>query len=115
MYDSIREEMKMIVNMIRNKVDENLLKMEGQKDQSDQMVSQAKDKIDTLMKEQLPGQDCGCTNSGDRGAGVCSTICDSVVGKSCGCDFKDVKRGKDCCNDLNGMYQIQRKETNEEA
>ncbi|KAI8793993.1 hypothetical protein BgiBS90_004369 [Biomphalaria glabrata] len=115
MYDSMREEMKMIENMMGNKVDESVLKKEGQKDQSDQMVSQAKEGIDTLMKKQLPGQDCDCTNSGDRGAGDCSAVSDCVVGKSCGCDFKDEKRDDDCCNNLNGMYQIQRKETNEEA
>ncbi|KAI8779574.1 hypothetical protein BgiBS90_018768, partial [Biomphalaria glabrata] len=44
----------------------------------DEMVSQAKEGIDSLVKKQLPvdllvkklhGQDCGCTNSGDRDAG----------------------------------------------
>ncbi|KAI8778523.1 hypothetical protein BgiBS90_021173 [Biomphalaria glabrata] len=65
----MREEMKMMSNMMRNKVDESVLKKEGQIDQSDQMVSQAKGAINSLMKEQLHGQDCGCTNSGDGGAG----------------------------------------------
>ncbi|KAK0063780.1 hypothetical protein Bpfe_006931 [Biomphalaria pfeifferi] len=44
------------------------------------MVSQSKEGIDSLRKEQLPGQDCGCTNSGDGGAGDCSSVCYCVVG-----------------------------------
>ncbi|KAK0050058.1 microtubule-associated protein 2-like isoform X1 [Biomphalaria pfeifferi] len=68
-YDSMCEEMKMMVNMMRNKVDEIVLKKEGQIDQSDQMVSLAKGGIDTLMREQLPGQDCGYTNNGKGGVG----------------------------------------------
>ncbi|KAK0039914.1 hypothetical protein Bpfe_030658 [Biomphalaria pfeifferi] len=44
----------------------------------DKMVSQVKEGVDSLVKEQLPvdslvkklrGQDCGCTNSGDGHAG----------------------------------------------
>ncbi|KAK0049395.1 hypothetical protein Bpfe_021107 [Biomphalaria pfeifferi] len=66
--------MKMMVNIMRNKVDEIVLKKEGQIDQSDQMVSQAKEGIDSLMKEQLPGQDCGCTNSGGGGTGEGSAV-----------------------------------------
>ncbi|KAI8781428.1 ATP-dependent RNA helicase DHX29 [Biomphalaria glabrata] len=88
------------------------------------MVSQAKGGIDSLVKEQLSvdslvmklhGQNCGCTNSGDGGAGDWSAVCVCVVGKSCGCDFQDEKRDGDCCDDLNGMYRIERKETNEET
>ncbi|KAI8794053.1 hypothetical protein BgiBS90_004429 [Biomphalaria glabrata] len=84
------------------------------------MVSQLKEGVDSLVKEQLPvdslvkklrGQDCGCTNSGDGDAGDLSAVC--VVGKSCGCDFQDEKRDGDCCDDLNGMYRVERKETNE--
>ncbi|KAI8767636.1 hypothetical protein BgiBS90_028942 [Biomphalaria glabrata] len=89
------------------------------------MVSQAKEGIDSLVKEPLPvdslvkklhAQDCGCTNSGDRDAGDWSAVFGAVcvVGKSCGCDFLDEKRD-DCCDDLNGMYRIERKETNEET
>ncbi|KAK0053284.1 hypothetical protein Bpfe_017215 [Biomphalaria pfeifferi] len=81
------------------------MQVEGQVDQSDQIVSQAKEGIDLLMKEQLPGQDCGCTNSGDGGARDCS--------KSCGCDIQDEKRDNDCLHDLNGMYKIERKKKNE--
>ncbi|KAI8796650.1 hypothetical protein BgiBS90_001827, partial [Biomphalaria glabrata] len=86
------------------------------------MVSQLKEGVDSLVKEQLPvgslvkklrGQDCGCTNSGDGDAGDLSAVC--VVGKSCGCDFQDEKRDGDCCDDLNGMYRVERKETNEET
>ncbi|KAI8740138.1 hypothetical protein BgiBS90_035170 [Biomphalaria glabrata] len=60
-----------------NKVVESVSLVEGQTDQFDKMVSQAKGRIDSLVKEQLHvdllvkkllGQDCGCTNSGD---GVC--------------------------------------------
>ncbi|KAI8772959.1 ATP-dependent RNA helicase DHX29, partial [Biomphalaria glabrata] len=81
-------------------------------------------RVDSLIKEQLPidslvkklrGQDCGCTNSGDGDAGDLSAVCVCVVGKSCGCDFQDEKRDGDCCDDLNGMYRIERKETNEET
>ncbi|KAI8794041.1 alpha-actinin A [Biomphalaria glabrata] len=88
----------------------------------DKMVSQVKERVDSLVKEQLPvdslvkklhGQDCGCTNSGDGDAGDLSAVC--VVGKSCGCDFQDEKRDGDCCDDLNGMYRVERKETNEET
>ncbi|KAI8796992.1 hypothetical protein BgiBS90_002169, partial [Biomphalaria glabrata] len=39
----------------------------------------------------------------------------SDVGKSCGCDFQDEKRDGDCCDDLNGMNRVERKETNEET
>ncbi|KAI8793824.1 alpha-actinin A [Biomphalaria glabrata] len=79
-------------------------------------------RVDSLVKEQLPvdslvkklrGLDCGCTNSGDGDAGNWSAVC--VVGKSCGCDFQDEKRDNDCCDDLNEMYRIERKETNEET
>ncbi|KAI8793890.1 hypothetical protein BgiBS90_004266, partial [Biomphalaria glabrata] len=86
------------------------------------MVSQLKEGVDSLVKEQLPvdslvkklrGQDCGCTNSGDGDAGDLSAVCVCVVGKSCGCDFQDEKRDGDCCDDLNGMYRVERKETNE--
>ncbi|KAI8793913.1 ATP-dependent RNA helicase DHX29 [Biomphalaria glabrata] len=88
----------------------------------DKMVSQLKEGVDSLVKEQLPvdsfvkklrGQDCGCTNSGDGDAGDLSAVCVCVVGKSCGCDFQDEKRDGDCCDDLNGMYRVERKETNE--
>ncbi|KAI8790091.1 hypothetical protein BgiBS90_008015 [Biomphalaria glabrata] len=76
----------------------------------DKMVSQLKEGLDSLVKEQLPvdslvkklrGQDCGCTNSGDGDAGDLSAVCVCVVGKSCGCDFQDEKRDNDCCDDLN--------------
>ncbi|KAI8737341.1 alpha-actinin A [Biomphalaria glabrata] len=88
------------------------------------MVSRMKEGVDSLVKEQLPvdslvkrlrGQDCGCTNSGDGDAGDLSAVCVCVVGKSCGCDFQDEKRDGDCCDDLNGMYRVERKETNEET
>ncbi|KAI8779453.1 hypothetical protein BgiBS90_020435 [Biomphalaria glabrata] len=90
----------------------------------DKMVYRMKEGVDSLVKEQLPvdslvkklrGQDCGCTNSGDGYAGDLSAICVCVVGKSCGCDFQDEKRDNDCCDDLNGMYGVERKETNEET
>ncbi|KAI8794494.1 hypothetical protein BgiBS90_004870, partial [Biomphalaria glabrata] len=90
----------------------------------DKMVSQLKEGVDSLVKEHLPvdslvkklrGQDCGCTNSGDGDAGDLSAVCVCVVGKSCGCDFQDEKRDGDCCDDLNGMYRVERKETNEET
>ncbi|KAI8780258.1 alpha-actinin A [Biomphalaria glabrata] len=86
------------------------------------MVSRMKEGVDSLVKEQLPvdslvkklrGQDCGCTNSGDGDAGDLSAVCVCVVGKSCGCDFQDEKRDGECCDDLNGMYRVERKETNE--
>ncbi|KAK0070309.1 hypothetical protein Bpfe_000292 [Biomphalaria pfeifferi] len=76
------------------------------------MVSQVNEGVDSLVKK-LRGQDCGCTNSGDGDVGDWSAVC--VVGKSCGCDFQDEKRDNDCCDDLNEMYQIERKETNEET
>ncbi|KAI8761453.1 hypothetical protein BgiBS90_031238 [Biomphalaria glabrata] len=88
------------------------------------MVSQLKEGVDSLVKEQLPvdslvkngrGQDCGCTNSGDGDAGDLSAVCVCVVGKSCGCDFQDENRDNDCCVDLNEMYRIERKVTNEET
>ncbi|KAI8780785.1 hypothetical protein BgiBS90_018136 [Biomphalaria glabrata] len=88
------------------------------------MMSQLKEGVDSLVKEQLPedslvkklrGQDCGCTNRGDGDAGDLSAICVCVVGKSCSCDFQDEKRDNDCCDDLNEMYQIEGKETNEET
>ncbi|KAI8796138.1 hypothetical protein BgiBS90_003905, partial [Biomphalaria glabrata] len=88
------------------------------------MVSRMKEGVDSLVKEQLPvdslvkklrGQDCGCTNSGDGDAGDLSAVCVCVVGKSCGCDFQDEKRDNDCCDDLNEMYRIERKVTNEET
>ncbi|KAI8776443.1 hypothetical protein BgiBS90_022191 [Biomphalaria glabrata] len=88
----------------------------------DKTVSQMKEGVDSLVKEQLPvdslvkklrGQDCGCTNSGDGDTGDWSAVC--VVGKSCGCDFQDEKRDNVCCDDLNEMYQIEGKETNEET
>ncbi|KAK0055916.1 hypothetical protein Bpfe_014585, partial [Biomphalaria pfeifferi] len=69
--------------------------------QSDKIVSQAKGGINSLEKEQLPGQDCGCTNSGDGGAGDWSAVCDYVVGKSDGDDFQGEKCDNDCCDDLN--------------
>ncbi|XP_055861355.1 uncharacterized protein LOC129921962 [Biomphalaria glabrata] len=90
----------------------------------DKMVSRMKEGVDSLVKEQLPvdslvkklrGQDCGCTNSGDGDAGDLSAVCVCVVGKSCGCDFQDEKRDNDCCDDLNEMYRIERKVTNEET
>ncbi|KAK0046011.1 hypothetical protein Bpfe_024590 [Biomphalaria pfeifferi] len=67
------------------------------------MVSQAKEGVDSLIKK-LHGQDC---------AGDWSAVC--VVGKCCGCDFQDEKRDNDCCDDLNEMYQMEQKETNEET
>ncbi|KAI8794051.1 alpha-actinin A, partial [Biomphalaria glabrata] len=88
----------------------------------DKMLSQLKEGVNSFVKEQLPvdslvkklrGQDCGCTNSGDGYAGDLSAVCVCVVGKSCGCDFQDEKRDGDCCDDLNGMYRVERKETNE--
>ncbi|KAI8792579.1 alpha-actinin A [Biomphalaria glabrata] len=88
------------------------------------MVSQLKEGVDSLVKEQLPvdslvkklrGQDCGCTNSVDGDAVDLSAVCVCVVGKSCGCDFQDEKRDGDCCDDLNGMYRVKRKATNEET
>ncbi|KAI8771929.1 hypothetical protein BgiBS90_027464 [Biomphalaria glabrata] len=90
----------------------------------DKMFSQLKEGVDPLVKEQLRvvslvkklrGQDCGCTNSGDGDAGDLSDVCVCVVGKSCGCDFQDEKRNNDCCDDLNEMYQIEGKVTNEET
>ncbi|KAI8742861.1 hypothetical protein BgiBS90_034362, partial [Biomphalaria glabrata] len=72
------------------------------------MVSQLKEGVDSLVKEQLPvdllvkklrGQDCGCTNSGDGDAGDLSAVCVCVVGKSCGCDFQDEKRDDECQSD----------------
>ncbi|KAI8797226.1 hypothetical protein BgiBS90_002403 [Biomphalaria glabrata] len=89
----------------------------------DKMLSQLKEGVNSFVKEQLPvdslvkklrGLDCGCTNSGDGDAGDLSAVCVCVVGKSCGCDFQDEKRDNDCCDDLNEMYRIERKETNEE-
>ncbi|KAI8776634.1 hypothetical protein BgiBS90_022382 [Biomphalaria glabrata] len=82
------------------------------------MVSQAKERTDSLVKELMPvdllekklhGQDCGCTNSDDGYAGDWSIVIDCVVGKSCGSEFQDEKRDSDCCDDLNGMYRIERK------
>ncbi|KAK0040966.1 hypothetical protein Bpfe_029596 [Biomphalaria pfeifferi] len=109
----------MICNMMRsmmwNRVDESVLQVEGQIDQSDKIVSQAKGGINSLGKEQLPGQDCGCTNSGDGGTGDWSAVCDCVVGKSSGDDFQGEKRDSNGCDDLNGIYRIGRKETNEET
>ncbi|KAK0067203.1 hypothetical protein Bpfe_003301 [Biomphalaria pfeifferi] len=56
------------------------------------MVSQAKEglgllvkkqlPVDSLVKENLPGQDCGCTNSDDGNAGDLSAVCVCVVGKT---------------------------------
>ncbi|KAI8771998.1 hypothetical protein BgiBS90_027533 [Biomphalaria glabrata] len=94
----IRNKMR---SMMWNKVDESVLPVEGQIDQSDNIVSQAKGGINSLGKEQLPGQDCGCTNSGDGGAGDWSAVCDCVVGKSVGGDFQGEKRDDDCFDDLN--------------
>ncbi|KAI8767269.1 hypothetical protein BgiBS90_029417 [Biomphalaria glabrata] len=108
----IRNKMR---SMMWNKVDESVLPVEGQIDQSDNIVSQAKGGINSLGKEQLPGQDCGCTNSGDGGAGDWSAVCDCVVGKSDGDDFHGEKRDNDCCGDSNGIYRIERKETNDET
>ncbi|KAI8798316.1 hypothetical protein BgiBS90_000619 [Biomphalaria glabrata] len=93
-------------NIKLNKVDKSVLKVEGQIDQSDKIVSQAKGGINSLGKEQLPGQDCGCTNSGDGGAGDWSAVCDCVVVKSGGDDFQGEKRDNDCCDDLNGICRI---------
>ncbi|KAI8788849.1 hypothetical protein BgiBS90_011517 [Biomphalaria glabrata] len=73
----IRNKMR---SMMWNKVDESVLPVEGQIDQSDNIVSQAKGGINLLGKEKLPGQDCGCTNSGDGGAGDWSAVCGCVVG-----------------------------------
>ncbi|KAK0068441.1 hypothetical protein Bpfe_002376 [Biomphalaria pfeifferi] len=87
-----------------NKVDESVLQVEGQIDQCDKIVSQAKGGINSLGKEQLPGQDCGCTNSDDGGAGDWSAVCDCVVGKSGG------ERDNDCCDYLNEINRIERKE-----
>ncbi|KAI8761398.1 alpha-actinin A [Biomphalaria glabrata] len=98
-----------------SKVDESVLQVEGQIDQSDKIVSLAKGGINSLGKEQLPGQDYGCTNSGDAGARDWSAVCDCVVGKSGGDDFQGEKRDNDCCDDLNGINRIERKETNEET
>ncbi|KAI8796148.1 hypothetical protein BgiBS90_003915, partial [Biomphalaria glabrata] len=56
------------------------------------MVSQAKGRIDSMVKEQLPvdslvnklhGHDCGCTNSDDGYAGDWNAFCVCVVVKSC--------------------------------
>ncbi|KAK0060941.1 hypothetical protein Bpfe_009469 [Biomphalaria pfeifferi] len=108
----------MICNMIRSMMwnkDESVLQVEGQIDQIDKIVSQAKVGSNSLGKEQLPGQDCGCTNSGDGGAGDWRTVCDCVVGKSGGDDFQGEKRDSNFCDDLNGIYRIGRKETNEET
>ncbi|KAK0070009.1 alpha-actinin A [Biomphalaria pfeifferi] len=102
-------------NIMLNKVDESVLQVEGQIDQSDKIVLQAKGGINSLGKEQLPGQDCGFTNSGDGGAGYWSAVCDCVVGKSGGDDFHGEKRDNDCCGDINGIYRIERKETTEET
>nr|KAI8748216.1 hypothetical protein BgiMline_017648 [Biomphalaria glabrata] len=65
------------INSMGNKVDGSVLQVEGQIDQIDKMVSQAKGGIDLLVKVQLPvdsvkklhGQDCGCINSGEGSAG----------------------------------------------
>ncbi|KAI8763958.1 histone H1, gonadal isoform X3 [Biomphalaria glabrata] len=102
-------------NIMLNKVDETLLQVEGQIDQSDKIVSQLKEGINSLVKGQLPGQDCGCTNSGDGGAGDWSAVCDCVVGKSGGDDFRGEKRDNDCCDDLNWINRIERKEKNDET
>ncbi|KAI8780534.1 hypothetical protein BgiBS90_017885 [Biomphalaria glabrata] len=64
------------------------------------MVSQAKEGINLLMKEQLPvdslvkklhGQDCGCTNNGDGDAGDWNAVCSCVVGKSCGHECQSIQ------------------------
>ncbi|KAK0059470.1 hypothetical protein Bpfe_011239, partial [Biomphalaria pfeifferi] len=47
--------------------------------------------------------------------GDLSVVCDCVVGKSGGDDFQGEKRDCDCCDDLNEIYRIGRKETNEET
>ncbi|KAI8794462.1 hypothetical protein BgiBS90_004838 [Biomphalaria glabrata] len=70
--------------------------------------------VDSLVKK-LHGHDRGCTNSGDGDAEDWSAVCVCVLGKSCGCNFQDEKRDNDCCDDLNGMYRIEGKETNEET
>ncbi|KAI8782829.1 hypothetical protein BgiBS90_016316 [Biomphalaria glabrata] len=74
------------------------------------MVTQAKQGMDSLVKKQLPvdslvkeklhDQDCGCTNSGDGDAGNWSVVFDCFVGKSYACDFKNEKRDNDCCASL---------------
>ncbi|KAK0065248.1 hypothetical protein Bpfe_005274 [Biomphalaria pfeifferi] len=69
--------------------------------------------MDSLVN--LPSQDCGCTNSSDRDAGDWSAVCVCVVDKSCDCDLQDEKPEKDCCDDHNGMYRIERKETNKDT
>ncbi|KAK0067593.1 hypothetical protein Bpfe_003100 [Biomphalaria pfeifferi] len=89
----------MCTNIMLSKVDESVLQVEGQIDQSDKIVSQAKEEINSLVKGQLPGQDCGCTNSGDGGAGDWNAVCDCVVVKSGGDDFHGEKRDNDCCDD----------------
>ncbi|KAI8781800.1 hypothetical protein BgiBS90_017199 [Biomphalaria glabrata] len=96
----IRNKMR---SMMWNKVDESVLPVEGQIDQSDNIVSQAKGGINSFGKEHLPGQDCGCTNSGDGGAGNWSAVCNFVVGKSVGGDFQGEKRDDDCFDDLNAL------------
>ncbi|XP_055899136.1 uncharacterized protein LOC129928531 [Biomphalaria glabrata] len=101
--DTFDEQLNMSRNIKLNKVDEIVLQVKGQIDQSDKIVSQAKGGINSLGKEQLPGQDCGCTNSGDGGAGDWSAVCDCVVGKSGGDDFHGEKRDNDCCDDFNGI------------
>ncbi|KAI8772938.1 alpha-actinin A [Biomphalaria glabrata] len=74
-------------------------------------------RVDSLVKEQLPVDSLvkklRGENSGDGDAGNWSAVC--VVGKSCGCNFQYEKRDNDCCDDLNEMYQIERKVTNEET
>ncbi|KAI8787317.1 hypothetical protein BgiBS90_012455, partial [Biomphalaria glabrata] len=72
--------MRAQINRMGSKVDESVFQVEGRIDQSDKIESQAKGGINSLRKEQLPGQDCGCTNSGDGGAGDWSAVCDCVVG-----------------------------------
>nr|KAI8756591.1 hypothetical protein BgiMline_010106 [Biomphalaria glabrata] len=80
------------INRMGNKVDESVLQAEGLIDQFERMVTQAQGSIDSLVKETLLGQDCGCTDSGDRDDENVSAVCVCVVGKSCGCDFQDEKR-----------------------
>nr|KAI8753072.1 hypothetical protein BgiMline_013627 [Biomphalaria glabrata] len=96
------------INRMGNKVDENVLQVEGQINQFDKRVTQAKQGMDSLVKKQLPvdsleklhDQDCGCTNIGDGDAGNWSVVFDCVVGKSYGCDFKNENRDNDCCASL---------------
>ncbi|XP_055901383.1 uncharacterized protein LOC129928870 [Biomphalaria glabrata] len=117
----IEPEIYELIGKINEGIDAMCEQINSMRNKVDKMVSQLKE-VDSLVKEQLPvdslvkklrGQDCGCTNSGDGDDWNWSAVC--VVGKSCGCDFQDEKRDNDCCDDLNEMYRIERKVTNEET